>query len=24
LDGKVRWQKRFVFQARRMRRGLQF
>ena len=23
-DGKVRWQKRFVFPARRMRRGLQF
>ena len=24
LGGKVRWQKRFVFPARRMRRGLQF
>ena len=24
LDGKVRWQKRFVSPARRMRRGLQF
>ena len=23
-DGKVRWQKRFVFPARRMRRGLRF
>jgi hypothetical protein len=24
LDGKVRWQKRFAFPARRMRRGLRF
>src|SRR5208283_410140 len=24
LGGKVRWQKKFVFQARRMKRGLQF